>query len=143
VHAVLSVAPEPLHLVDIAKPLHGLSRNRITVALKLLRDGGIATTNRSRAWSLDPCAKAGLDRLRELARAYEDKAERDREALERMVFYAQTGFCRWRVLLEYFDEPLMEGERCGNCDNCLRPVPVAEAESVEMPTPVAPFKSGD
>ena len=36
-----------------------------------------------------------------------------------MVFYAQTGLCRWRVLLEYFGESLT-GERCGHCDNCLR-----------------------
>jgi ATP-dependent DNA helicase RecQ len=36
-----------------------------------------------------------------------------------MVFYAQTGYCRWRVLVEYFGESL-EGERCGRCDNCRR-----------------------
>jgi ATP-dependent DNA helicase RecQ len=39
--------------------------------------------------------------------------------LERMVFYGQTGHCRWRVLLENFDE----AERlssCGSCDNCGR-----------------------
>jgi len=145
VYAVLSAAPEPLHLDDIAAPLHGLSSNRITVALTLLRDGGIAKTNRSRAWSLSPGAKADLDRLRQLARSYEDKAERDQEALERMVFYAQTGFCRWRVLLEYFDEPSMEGERCGHCDNCLRPavMPVVEPALAEIPLPVASFKSGD
>jgi len=145
VHAVLSAAPEPLHLDDIAAPLHGLSSNRIMVALTLLRDAGIARSNRSRAWLLSPGAKVDLDRLRQLARAYEDKAERDQEALERMVFYAQTGFCRWRVLLEYFDEPLMEGERCGQCDNCLRPavMPVVEAASAEIPSPVASFKSGD
>ena len=41
-----------------------------------------------------------------------------------MVFYAQTGFCRWRVLLEYFGEPLPFDERCGHCDNCMRPPPL-------------------
>jgi hypothetical protein len=29
-----------------------------------------------------------------------------------MVFYAQTGRCRWRVMLDYFAEPL-SGERRG------------------------------
>ena len=53
-----------------------------------------------------------------LASVYAERAERDREKLERMVFYAQTGFCRWRVLLEYFGETL-PGERCGHCDNCI------------------------
>ena len=32
-----------------------------------------------------------------LARQYEERADRDHESLERMVFYARTGFCRWRV----------------------------------------------
>jgi ATP-dependent DNA helicase RecQ len=36
-----------------------------------------------------------------------------------MVFYAQTGQCRWRMLLEH-----LEGgapfEHCGHCDNCRR-----------------------
>jgi len=39
--------------------------------------------------------------------------------LERMVFYGQTGRCRWKVLLDNFDES--EGfESCGTCDNCIR-----------------------
>jgi ATP-dependent DNA helicase RecQ len=37
-----------------------------------------------------------------------------------MVFYAQSGFCRWKILLEYFDEAV-EWDRCGHCDNCLNP----------------------
>jgi len=39
--------------------------------------------------------------------------------LERMVFYAQTGRCRWRVLLDHFGESLDENG-CGTCDNCVR-----------------------
>jgi len=149
-HAVLTVAPKPLQLDEIAEPLHGLTRNRITVALKLLRDGGVVTSNRARGWSLKNGKPADMQRLHELAQAYEDKAERDQEALERMVFYAQTGFCRWRVLLEYFDEPAMEGERCGHCDNCLRMVAEADEPEEDMPTetPATPnaepvFKTGD
>ena len=81
-----------------------------------------------------------------MAAAYEEKAERDQEALERLVFYAQTGFCRWRVLLEYFDEP-MEGEHCGHCDNCLQP-PVQRVVKPQEPIAMAslhaaPFKAGD
>jgi ATP-dependent DNA helicase RecQ len=37
-----------------------------------------------------------------------------------MVFYAQSGFCRWKVLLEYFHEE-MEWDHCGHCDNCVSP----------------------
>jgi ATP-dependent DNA helicase RecQ len=76
--------------------------------------------------------------------ADQDKAERDREALERMVFYAQTGFCRWRVVLEYFDEPLpFEGERCGHCDTCLLPMPApAEEEPPPVPSAAPAFEAG-
>jgi ATP-dependent DNA helicase RecQ len=80
----------------------------------------------------------------------DDKAERDREALERMVFYAQTGFCRWRVLLDYFDEapPFDAGDaasapRCGHCDTCLRPAPApAQEEAPPVPSAAPAFDEG-
>lgn len=146
VHAVLQAAGRPLKIESIAETLHAVTQNRISVALNLLRDGRIVSMNRAREWSLKKGAHADLDRLQALASSYEEKADRDQEALERMVFYAQSGFCRWRVLLEYFDEPMVEGERCGHCDNCLRPP--AEPEPVEeivVPSvaAVSPFKAGD
>ena len=57
--------------------------------------------------------------MRELTEGYGKKRDLDREALERMVFYAQTGQCRWHVLLEHLEgeSPL---ERCEHCDNCRR-----------------------
>jgi len=58
--------------------------------------------------------------LIQLAQVAHGKGEHDRHALERMVFYAQSGFCRWKILLEYFDEAV-EWDRCGHCDNCLNP----------------------
>ncbi len=120
VHTVLRAAGRPVSVEDVAGTLKAVPRNRISVALKLLRDGGLTVANRARAWSLRK-GDAGMERLEQLASAYEDKSRRDQEALERMVFYAQTGFCRWRVLLEYFDESMVLGDRCGCCDNCLRP----------------------
>jgi ATP-dependent DNA helicase RecQ len=147
VHAVLRAAGRPVTVEEIADTLKAVPRNRVSVALKLLRDGGLAAPNRLRAWSLR-AGNSGMERLEQLASAYEDKAERDQEALERLVFYAQTGFCRWRVLLEYFDEP-MPGERCGCCDNCLRPKLREErAEEDSFPTssstvPGPIFATGD
>jgi ATP-dependent DNA helicase RecQ len=44
-----------------------------------------------------------------------------------MVGYAQSGQCRWRRLLESFDEP-PAFERCGHCDNCRR---IAEHEAAQ------------
>lgn len=144
---LLRGAHGPLTLAELDGRLPALSRNRLSVALSLLRDGGFAETQRDRTWRLKPGCAFERRTLARLAAEYEDKAERDREALERMVFYAQTGFCRWRVLLEHFDEPLpFLGERCGRCDACLRPAP---QPAVQPPAPpraqrpiVAPFVPG-
>jgi ATP-dependent DNA helicase RecQ len=149
---VLEEAGVPLALPALDERLPALAHNRIVVALNLLRDGGVAAIDRSRAWRLRQRADTGREVLEGLARAYEDKAERDHEALERMVFYAQTGFCRWRVLLEHFEEPLPFDGRCGHCDNCLRPpvhpATVAAATRTDRPgakpaaPPTAAFQPG-
>jgi len=66
--------------------------------------------------------RAGLtpEEVTELSVRYEQRAERDRERLKRMVLYAQTARCRWRILADYFGEE-MEGT-CGHCDNCAKPI---------------------
>jgi ATP-dependent DNA helicase RecQ len=63
----------------------------------------------------------------QLLQGYEERAERDHERLEAMVAYAQSGQCRWRRLLESFDEPL-PFVRCNHCDNCRR---IAEHEAAQ------------
>ncbi len=50
----------------------------------------------------------------------EEERQAARNQLRRMLAYAECPGCRWRDLLSYFDETL-EGEGCGNCDNCLDP----------------------
>jgi ATP-dependent DNA helicase RecQ len=44
-----------------------------------------------------------------------------------MVSYAVSGFCRWKVLLDYFGDDVPGFEQCCRCDNCLNP-PEALAE---------------
>jgi ATP-dependent DNA helicase RecQ len=146
VHAQLARLREPQALADITASLPGIGHNRVAVALKLLRDGGIVQARRAQHWALKPGLTASRKELAALAATYEDKSERDNEALERMVFYAQTGFCRWRVLLEYFGEPLPFDERCGHCDNCLRSPPaLAPRKDAVKPVDAAParFAAGD
>jgi ATP-dependent DNA helicase RecQ len=141
---------EAMSVAQIDEATPGLPRNRIAVALNLLHEGGVVAADRFRHWRLvtgrhlDEAALAGM------AAEYERKAERDHEALERMVFYAQTGFCRWRVLLEYFEEPLPFQTRCGHCDNCLKPAlapappPAPDPLHKPKPLPVEPaFRPGD
>jgi ATP-dependent DNA helicase RecQ len=95
----------------------GRPKSKLQVALGLLRKDGIVA--QARDGTLRLLARPTGQRLRELTESYARKRALDREGLERMVFYAQTGQCRWRVLLDH-----LEGgapfERCGHCDNCRR-----------------------
>ncbi|MGH6647611.1 RecQ family ATP-dependent DNA helicase [Aquabacterium sp.] len=92
--------------------------NKLQVALRLLRQQKIVAQNRSGELRL---VRQGLSDLAmdQLLAAYQDKREHDKARLEQMVFYGQTGLCRWKVLQAHFDEG-QDFERCGGCDNCLR-----------------------
>jgi len=96
----------------------GRPKSKLQVALGLLRKDKIVAMARDGTLRLLKKGAFG-ERLRELTEGYGKKRDLDREALERMVFYAQTGQCRWRVLLEHLEDgsPL---ERCEHCDNCRR-----------------------
>ena len=62
---------------------------------------------------------AAMDGIEALLARYVEKSEQDQQRLEQVVSYAQTGGCRWRTLLEAFEEtPALQ--RCGGCDNCRR-----------------------
>jgi ATP-dependent DNA helicase RecQ len=65
------------------------------------------------------------------SKAPDARHELDREKLERMIGYAQSGFCRWKLLLDYFGDPVPGFERCGRCDNCLSP-PVISGDQFEQ-----------
>jgi ATP-dependent DNA helicase RecQ len=97
----------------------GRPRSKVQVTLGLLRKDRIVV--QARDGSLRLAARpASSARMRELTQGYGRKRDLDREALERMVFYAQTGQCRWRVLLEHLEEGGAPFERCEHCDNCRR-----------------------
>jgi ATP-dependent DNA helicase RecQ len=96
----------------------GRARSKLQVALGLLRKDRIVAMARDGSLRLAAAVPDGA-RLRELTARYGHKRDADRQALERMVFYAQTGQCRWRVLLEHLEDGA-PFERCGHCDNCRR-----------------------
>ncbi|HSD00294.1 MAG TPA: RecQ family ATP-dependent DNA helicase [Casimicrobiaceae bacterium] len=133
--AIARIAPEgAVSFAALREGLPGISEVKIKVAIKLLVDAGAVVRRAGgavafRQGQAGAAAVQERSRIAELARGYAEKAEQDREKLERMVFYAQTGLCRWRVLLDYFGERL-EQERCGNCDNCIR---MARRERVAGP----------
>jgi ATP-dependent DNA helicase RecQ len=155
VHAIeaLEIAPAGSTLGELADRIPGMPRNRLSVTLSLLRDGGLVTCDARHGWRRDTRRAATADNLGALAGDYARRSERDHDALERMVFFAQTGFCRWRVLLAGFGEALPDGtERCGHCDNCARlaaepiellaePVPVPRL--IDVRASASPFEVGD
>jgi ATP-dependent DNA helicase RecQ len=107
----------------------GIAGNKLKVALKLLKDAGFVKQDRALHYRL---LETDIDpqTLARLADDYGRKGESDRQKLERMIFYAQTAFCRWKVLLEYFEEA-EDFDRCGTCDNCIDP---PEKRLVRKPT---------
>ena len=94
--------------------------SKLRVLLNLLRREGWVQINGD--GHVRPDAASGeRTELQALLTRYVDKSEQDKNRLEQMVSYAQTGACRWRTLLEAFEESLpTEGERCLTCDNCKR-----------------------
>ncbi len=69
--------------------------------------------------------------LQKLEKFMEGKpvAEQDigRQLLQETASYAETTICRRKVLLHYFGE-IYDKENCGNCDNCLHPRELVEAQ---------------
>ncbi|UVW27759.1 ATP-dependent DNA helicase RecQ [Massilia sp. H6] len=93
---------------------------KLKVCLKLLKDGKLLRQNRKLEFMVSSREPApGI--FEELAAVYVQKSERDRAALEQMVGYAVSGFCRWKLLLDYFDDTVDGFEKCCKCDNCVNP----------------------
>lgn len=116
-----------------------VGRNKLAVALKMLTDTRHVVRDRQQRYRLREAGGALTgklddsrdDAIKAAAERYAHLASRDRAALEQMIDSAQTGSCRWRVLLEYFNDA--DGfERCGTCDNCRNPVEATlEAQRAE------------
>jgi ATP-dependent DNA helicase RecQ len=102
---------------------------KLRVVLSVLEDRGLMTKGRSGGCRLRAAAANDDGLAARLAADYATRAESDKEKLERMVIYAQTSLCRWKVLLEYLGEPAA-WEMCAVCDNCrgvaVRPEGMAE-----------------
>ncbi|NML62374.1 ATP-dependent DNA helicase RecQ [Massilia sp. RP-1-19] len=94
--------------------------SKLKVCLKLLKEGKLLRQNR-RLEYVPTAATATQDDFDKLAAIYANKQERDREALDQMVSYAMSGFCRWKVLLDYFGDEVEGFEKCCRCDNCRNP----------------------
>ena len=128
-----------------------LPRGKLRVLLSLLRQEGLVERDSDGAlrWGKrPPLEDAELDAL---LQGHREKREQDREALERMTFYATTGMCRWQVLLSSLGSDEL-ARRCGACDNCVRLArheraraaqsTVEEADADRAPAPREVFARG-
>ena len=88
---------------DLGDPAEvaGIGERKLAVVTSMLADLGAET-------SLD-----------DLAARYEVRQKNDREKLDSMIAYAQSALCRWQLILRQFGETI-DGDACGDCDNCRR-----------------------
>jgi ATP-dependent DNA helicase RecQ len=94
-----------------------ISTRKTQVIVNALDDAGIlriASDGR-----LHATGESGVD-LDALAATYGALRESDVQKLQQMTVYCQTALCRWRKLLDYFDDHDVAAEACGHCDNCER-----------------------
>jgi ATP-dependent DNA helicase RecQ len=138
---------QPVEALHEALP--DIGTNKLRTALSLMREIAMVRRTRRGAVKLQPCNadQHADERLREAAQRYTAMAENDRDVLERMIGYAQSAQCRWRIVLDYFATQMvsigtsraaarsefghgdagpniaddLDGGVCGNCDNCLDP----------------------
>ena len=92
----------------------GLPQRKVKVILAQLESAGIIERRAGRI----RCARTfpSPEEMSSFLSEYERRHLSDRERLDAMMRYAETTFCRMRVLREYFGEE--SGKDCGHCDNC-------------------------
>ena len=115
----LGASDSPAGLADIQRASASVAKTRVRSVLTVMKDVGVVRALRASKFQL---LKSDVEpqRLEEVAEEYRARREADRSKLERMAMYAQSATCRWKLLLEYFNES--DGfERCETCDNCIDP----------------------
>jgi ATP-dependent DNA helicase RecQ len=126
VHAAAAALAQPSFTEAELKPtLENMPASQLKICLKMLRDGKLLKRNRQLAYTL-AAGEPKAAQFAQMAQVYADKHETDRAGLERMVGYAQSGYCRWKLLLDYFGDLSPDFDRCCRCDNCLSPPMIQE-----------------
>ncbi|KFC66005.1 ATP-dependent DNA helicase RecQ [Massilia sp. LC238] len=120
----------PVTTARLEEALEEAGEAKLKVCIKLLKDGKLLRQNRKLEY-LPTKAEPDPQVFGQLAEVYVQKAERDREALEQMVGYAVSGFCRWKLLLDYFGDEVEGFKKCCKCDNCLNP-PALALDEIEI-----------
>ena len=117
---LLNAAAHPITLAGVQEQTNTVSDAKVRVVLALLKEMKVVKELRGLQFRLLQ-TDVKEPELQYLSRLSEEKVNKDKEKLERMMQYGQSAMCRWRLLHQYFGEE-MEQERCGNCDNCVHPL---------------------
>ncbi|PTB18119.1 recombinase RecQ [Trinickia symbiotica] len=112
----------PVSAKALASMLPDLAAGKVDVALAMLVDARIVQRDRQHRYRLRKAAATAelRDAVPLAAEQFQRMRERDHKALQQMIDYAQSGRCRWRLMLDYYEEDATI-ERCGTCDNCMHP----------------------
>jgi ATP-dependent DNA helicase RecQ len=68
---------------------------------------------------------------------------RKRSKVELLAAYARSTQCRWKMILEYFDEEVEADDACGHCDNCVQQAADPMATTLKIKAAPPPLKKGD
>ena len=117
---MLNAAETAVAISTMQERVNAVSDGKVRVVLALLKELKIVKELRGSQFRLLR-VDVKQNELEELSRLSEEKVNKDKEKLERMMQYGQSAMCRWRLLHDYFGEE-MEDERCGVCDNCIHPL---------------------
>jgi ATP-dependent DNA helicase RecQ len=120
---------EPVTLEALQKTAEDVPKSKVRVVLAAMRDLDLVRQEDGRFALLSAMKDHDLEAI---SKTYEERQRADREKLERMVLYAQTALCRWRVLLDYFGESV-DWDNCTACDTCSRQHTVAVEAPVAKP----------
>jgi ATP-dependent DNA helicase RecQ len=123
-------APGGITFSQLREALPEVGRGKLEVALAMLVDARLVRRDRQRRYALrarDGAQDSARDAVSKAAAQFEAMSVHDKETLQQMIDYAQSGQCRWRAILAYYDDsPSME--RCGVCDNCMNPPQILQVE---------------
>ena len=129
----LGAADDAVTLAAVQEQAAGVARTKVRSVLSMMKSLGIVRELRGSRFRL-LAADTPIGRLEEVSGEYAARQDADRTKLERMASWAQSGSCRWKLLLDYFNEADAI-ERCGTCDNCVDPPEQRLAPPVDRDRP--------
>jgi len=116
----LGASDTAIGLADLQAHASTVAKTKVRSVLSMMKSMGLVRELRGSKFRLLQ-ADVPESRIEEVAGEYATRKTADREKLERMAGFAQSALCRWKLLLDYFQE-MPDFEKCGTCDNCIEPL---------------------